>query len=44
MDIAMATNFVAKFAKLADPTFIRHAGVLKGIAESHFRFQKIKWQ
>jgi len=25
----MPTNFLAKFAKLADPTFIKHTGILK---------------
>jgi len=40
----MATNFVAKFVKLAYLTFIWHTGVLKRIAGSQFRFQKIKWQ
>jgi len=40
----MATNLVTKFAKLADPTFIQHTGVPKRIAESQFRFKKIKWQ
>jgi len=25
-DVAMATNFVARCAKLTDPTFIRHVG------------------
>jgi len=40
----MAINFVTKFAKLADLTLIRNAGVLKRIAGSQFRFQKIKWQ
>jgi len=42
-DVAMAINFVAKFAKLADLT-IRHAVVPKRIAGSYFRFQKITWQ
>jgi len=40
----MATDFVAIFAKLADPTIIWHAGVVKRIAESQSQFQKIKWQ
>jgi len=40
----MATTFVAKFAKLVDPTFIWHAGVPKWIARLQFRFQEIKWQ
>ena len=38
----MATNFAAKFAKLADPTLIRRTGIPKWIAGSQFRFQKIK--
>ena len=38
-DVAVATNFVAKFAKLSDSIFIRHAGVPKRIAGSQFRFQ-----
>jgi len=33
-DVAMATNVVAKFAKLADHILIRHAGVPKRIAGS----------
>jgi len=32
----MATNFVAKFLKLAELTFIRHDGVPKLITESQF--------
>jgi len=40
----MATNFMAKFAKLADSTLIRHTGVLKWIRGPQFRFQNIKWQ
>ena len=43
-DVAMVAGFVVKFAKLADPIIIWHAGVLKRIAGLPFRFQKIKWQ
>jgi len=42
--LAIASDFVAKFVKLADPTLFRHAGVPKWIAISQFRFQHIKWQ
>jgi len=37
-DTAIATNFVAKFAKLANPTPIRHAGIPKRIAGKQFQF------
>jgi len=40
----MATNFVAKFAKLANLTLIRHTVVPKWTGGPQFRFQKIKWQ
>jgi len=40
----MATNFVAKFAKLADPALIWHISIIKWIEGSQFRFQKIKWR
>jgi len=45
-DVAVATNFVVKFAKLADLTLIQHTSVLKWIGRSHsqFRFHKIKCQ
>ena len=43
-DVAMAVNFVAKFATLADHTLIRHIGVLKRIEGTQFRIQMIKWQ
>jgi len=40
----ITTNFMVKFAKLADHTFIRHDGVPKWIAGWQFLFQKVKWQ
>jgi len=40
----MATDFVASFAKFADPTLIRHAGITKRIVGSQYWFQGIKWQ
>jgi len=43
-DVAMATNFVAEFAKLAHPNLVRHAGISKRIAGSQFQFQRSKGQ
>ena len=40
-DVAVATNSVAKFAKLANPTRIQHAGVPKRIPGSQFRFRRL---
>jgi len=41
----MATNFVAKFFKLADPTLIRHAGVPSGLQDHNSDFtSKFKTQ
>jgi len=35
-ECSMATNFVATFAKMADPTLIRHASISKWIPGSQF--------
>jgi len=40
-DVAMPTIFLAKLAKLADPTFIQHTGVLKSSAGSQSRFRRL---
>jgi len=40
-DVAMATNFGAKFDDLVVRTFIRHTSVSKWITGSQFRFKKI---
>ena len=41
-DVAMAINYVGKFAKLSNPTLIWHVGVPKRITWSQLRCQKIR--
>jgi len=43
-DVAMAINFVDKFAKLIYATFIRRTVVPKRIGGLRFQFHNIKWQ
>ena len=42
--VSMTTNFVAKFAKVANPALTRHTGVPKWIGGLQFRFKDMKWQ
>jgi len=43
LDVAMVTNFWAKSAKLANPTFIHHTGIPKQIGGSQQLCEKTKW-